>query len=81
MNLDALLEPQESRVIVCKLEATIQGLEEPYRSALSELVKRVPVEGGLSTHELSAKIKKAGLSISAASIHRHRAQICPCERG
>jgi hypothetical protein len=80
MNLDALLEPMESKPFVCKLRAIIEALEDPYRSALLDLVESSPERGGLSANQLSAKVKKAGLSISSASIHRHRAKICPCER-
>jgi hypothetical protein len=81
MNLDALLEPDESKSSPCKLETLIESLEDPYKSALVALVEIQPADGGLSANQLTAKIKKAGLSISSATIHRHRAKICPCERG
>lgn len=79
MNLEALLEPiQPKHVRTCKVQRTIESLEEPYKTALKNLCEVGADDGGASPNQASAKIREAGLEISQHSIWRHRIGSCPC---
>lgn len=80
MNLDALLEPLPNRrePKPCKLGQTLLQLEEPYKTALAELVSRSYADGGLSDRELYLRLDAAGIPVSPSVIHYHRRQACSC---
>ena len=78
MNLDALLKPIDNKTDPCKLQKLIDGLEDPYKNALLELVNLQSEAGGLSARQLSSRIKEAGFSISENTILRHRGNTCAC---
>jgi len=79
MNLDVLLKPIEPKPAVsCKSRKLIEGLEEPYKSALDALIHNDPDNGGLSPNKAAARIVEAGLDLSAHSIYRHRIGACAC---
>lgn len=79
MNLDALLKPIDNKADPCKLQKLIDGLEDPYKNALIELVNLVPENGGLSSKQLSMRIKEAGFGVSENTILRHRGKSCACK--
>lgn len=79
MNLEALLEPTpERRVRPCRLGQHILNLEEPYKTALMNLVAIGFSEGGLSDRELYKRLELAGISVSTSVIHYHRRKVCSC---
>lgn len=78
MNLDALLEPAENLRQPCKLGRIVNGLEEPYKSALETLIAVPYVDGGESDSALRVRLSKAGLHVSQPVIYRHRTHECSC---
>jgi hypothetical protein len=81
MNLESLLEPVEHEATPCKILKIIMELEDPYRSAVVQMLNTRFMDGGLSDEKLSMKMKKAGLRVSWQVIYRHRSKICCCYRG
>lgn len=82
MNLDALLAPVERRgVKPCKIARILTALEDPYKSALQNLIDTVYSDGGLSDAELSKRMKDAGLESSITSVRYHRGKLCSCSKG
>lgn len=79
MNLDALLEPAESLIQPCKLGRIVNGLADPYKSALENLLAIPYADGGESDAALRARLAKAGLHCSQPVIYRHRNKQCACE--
>lgn len=75
MNLDALLDsnlaPKGSKK--CLLGRTLDELEEPYRSALRNLL-----EGDTASEVVAFRIREAGLKGSARLVLLHRRAICGC---
>lgn len=80
MNLDELLKPVEREIPKCKLQRVIDGLDEPYQSALIKLTNVGFYEGGLSDQGLSKRLKTAGFQVSIPVVNRHRAKTCSCYR-
>ncbi len=73
--LDVLLEPAEqSEGQSCKIGRILIGLDEPYQSALTELLA-----GDLPDERVLLVMKKAGLNASYSTLYRHRRWICVCE--
>ncbi len=81
MNLDKLLEPVEHEARPCKILRIIMGLEDPYRSAVVQMLNMRFNDGGLSDEGLAKKMKSAGLRVSWQVIYRHRVKLCCCYRG
>lgn len=79
MNLDALLEPSENLNQPCKLGRIMAGLNEPYRSALENLIAVPFADGGESDARLRGRLAKAGLYVSQPVIYRHRHGECSCK--
>lgn len=81
-QLDALLVPiPDGGPRRCKLGKIIDGLEEPYRAALTGLVDTACVDGGLSDEGVRARMRAAGLAIGSSVIRRHRLRECTCQSG
>ena len=81
MNLEALLEPVPERNTIrpCRLGQHIIDLEEPYKTALRQLVEIGYSQGGLSDRELYKRLELAGISVSTSVIHYHRRNLCSCK--
>ncbi len=82
MSLDILLDPVPERNMTrpCKVTRIIESLEEPYKSALIELVDRSFEDGGLTAEELEHRMKIAELEVGSTVIRKHRKQQCSCEK-
>ena len=79
MNLEALLKPIETKPATpCKSRKLIDSLEEPYRTALDDLINKDAENGGLSPNKAAARIAEAGIDLSSHSIYRHRLGACAC---
>jgi hypothetical protein len=82
MSLDALLEPIPDRQArPCKLGILLTTLEEPYKSALENLVTLKHADGGLSDQALVGRLRQAGIPMSVSTAHYHRRGICSCVKG
>jgi len=82
MNLDALLAPIDERgPRPCRLGHLLATLEEPYKSALANLVTLKHADGGLSDQALVGRLREAGLPMSVSTVHYHRRNICSCTKG
>jgi hypothetical protein len=82
MNLDALLAPIEpAKPRLCKIGTLLTTLDEPYRSALENLVTVKHSEGGLSDQALCGRLREAGISMSVSTVHYHRRGLCSCVKG
>ena len=81
MKLDKLLGPVEQDAKPCKISKIIMGLDEPYSSAVLDMLNTNFMDGGLSDEGLSMKMKKAGLRVSWQVVYRHRRKICCCYGG
>jgi hypothetical protein len=62
----------------CIVKRTIDGLDEPYRSKLRDLVNTRWADGGLTETALSKLMQHAGLTCSATMLSRHRRGVCTC---
>lgn len=81
MSLDILLEPiQPKEPKPCKLGQALLDLDEPYKSALQNLVDTGHVDGGLTAAALAKRLQDAGLGISATVVHMHRKNQCSCRK-
>ena len=81
MNLDALLEPIPQRhTRPCKLGQALIELDEPYKTALQNLVTTEHENGGLTAAKLAQRLADAGLNISATVVHMHRKGQCSCRK-
>lgn len=80
MNLDALLEPVPDRnaKALCKVGAIVEGLEDPYKTALKNLLGTLYDDGGLSDEAVAERMTKAGLTIGSKTVYRHRRKGCTC---
>lgn len=78
MGLEALLAERPEPVRLCKVGRIVASLEDPYRTALIDLLAVTYVDGGESDGEISARLKSAGLPASGAHINRHRRGVCSC---
>lgn len=79
MNLDALLEPIETKPKqLCKVGRILDQLENPYKTALFGLIETKVADGGLSDDALAARMKTAGIAVGAKSIWTHRRRLCAC---
>ena len=79
MNLDALLKPIEPNAgTPCKIKRIMDTLEDPYKTALKNIVEKSVDDGGLSPNQAGARIREAGIEISSHSIYRHRIGSCAC---
>lgn len=82
MNLDALLAPIETaKPRLCKIGTLLTTLEEPYKSALANLVAVKHADGGLSDQALCGRLREAGISMSVSTVHYHRRGLCSCMKG
>lgn len=80
-NLDVLLQPlQVEEIQPCKVGRYILELEDPYKTALVNLVNTTHEDGGLSAERASERMRDAGLSVGATALRRHRERRCPCDR-
>lgn len=64
----------------CFIGKTLESLESPHREALQELVDVKFVDGGLGDFDLAIVMQDSGLSVSQATINRHRRNVCGCRR-
>ena len=82
MNLDALLAPIEPHPVrLCKIGILLTTLEEPYKSALTNLVTLKHADGGLSDQALCGRLREAGIPMSVSTVHYHRRALCSCVKG
>ena len=81
MSLDVLLDPIPDRnpAVPCKVGRIISDLEEPYKSAVVNLVSTSWPDGGLTDEQLASRLTKAGFPIGASTIRTHRKAMCNCE--
>lgn len=80
-NLDALLAPTTVYAgTPCNLARTLAGLPEPYKTALNDMLALPYADGGLTDHDITARMKSAGLRSSDSTVHRHRHHKCSCPR-
>lgn len=82
MNLDALLAPlpESNKTLPCKVGRIVLSLEDPYKTALTNLLANDHSEGGLTAESLEARMREAGLEVSASVIRKHRRHACSCEK-
>lgn len=61
MNLDALLAPlpERNKTLPCKIGRIVLSLEDPYRTALSNLLEHDHATGGLTAEDLETRMKEA----------------------
>jgi hypothetical protein len=81
MSLDILLEPVPERLPIqplCKVGKFQTDLAEPYKSALAALLTTSFNDGGLTDETLTERLNKAGLSVGATVVNRHRRSKCCC---
>ena len=78
--MDALLAPLPDRNISlpCKVGRILETLEDPYKTALINLLVTPYEDGGLSAEQLEQRMKQAGLEVGATVIRRHRKKQCGC---
>jgi hypothetical protein len=62
----------------CLVQKIIDGLDEPYKSKLRELVNTRYADGGLTETSLVKLMQHAGLACSATMMSRHRRGVCTC---
>jgi hypothetical protein len=81
MSLETLLAPIPSRVTkLCRVGRIIEGLDEPYKTAVINLVNLHRANGGLTEAELSSRFAEANLQASASVIYTHRSGHCACRK-
>lgn len=73
-QLDTLLLPRQGKP--CKVGRILGELDEPYKSALAELLAD---HDGMPDEPLRQLMKRAGLNVSYSSVYRHRREFCNCE--
>lgn len=80
MNLDALLAPlpERNKTLPCKVGRIVESLEDPYKTALINLLAQDVSQGGLSSEQLETRMREAGLEAGATAIRRHRKRQCGC---
>lgn len=80
MSLDALLEPMPERNMTrpCKIGQFHLGLEEPYKTALTNLLETSYQDGGMSDEHVTSRLSQAGLKVGATLVNRHRRRLCSC---
>lgn len=80
MSLDVLLEPVVQKDVNrrCKVGAFYDSLEEKYQTALYGLLFTKPEDGGISTLDLKARLKVAGVEVGDTVLHNHRNGKCVC---
>ena len=80
MSLDALLEPLPDRNApkLCKVGSIIDSLQDPYKSALHNLLIVSYDDGGASDEAIADRMKTAGLPVGARTIYQHRKKRCAC---
>lgn len=80
MNLDALLEPLPERnpKYLCKVGSIVESLQDPYKSALRDLLNNLYENGGLSDEAVADRMTAAGLKIGSRTVYRHRRKACTC---
>ena len=64
----------------CFIGKTLETLESPYKEALRNLVDVSFRQGGLGDFDLAIVMQDSGLSVSQATINRHRRNVCGCRR-
>jgi hypothetical protein len=82
MSLDVLLEPIPERSVKklerCKAGRLVADLPDDMRSQVIELMARPFIDGGLTDEAWQERFKRAGMSVSATIINRHRKGLCCC---
>lgn len=79
MNLDILLEPiPEPKPTLCKLGKVLEQLEDPYKTALQNLVNLQYADGGMSDEALTERLHQAELPMGSTIVNRHRRLVCSC---
>ncbi len=79
MNLDALLEPLPARnQEACKVGRILADLQDPYKTALINLLDTLYADGGLADEALAARMNAAGLPVGAKTVYKHRRKQCTC---
>lgn len=80
MGLDALLAERIEKIDLCKLGRIIGTLEDPYKSALTNLLAVGYYDGGESDDEIAERLRLAEMPISSATVNRHRNGRCGCPK-
>lgn len=60
----------------CKLGKIVRELEDPYYTALQNLLAD---HDGISDEQLRLLLIRAGLDASYSTVYRHRRQFCKCK--
>jgi hypothetical protein len=80
MSLDLLLEPIPVRDNQpCKVGRYLVALEDPYKTALLNLLNIPVADGGMSSEHVAQRMSQAGLPVGSTAVRRHREKRCPCE--
>lgn len=81
MSLDVLLEPIPAKAATpCKVAQLITSLDEPYKSAVQNLVDTSYKQGGLSDYQLRERLLSAGIDVGGTVINYHRRGVCSCRK-
>jgi hypothetical protein len=75
-----LLEEKRDGRKLCVIGHPLVDLDEPYRSALQDLVDRSWSNGGLTEFAVAQVMNEAGLKGSPTSVLRHRRRLCICQK-
>lgn len=81
MSLEILLSPPSpvKPTQPCKVGRILAGLDEPYKSALTNHLTRTHADGGYTDEFLSSLMGQAGFQIGATTVRTHRKGMCACE--
>lgn len=75
-----LLDEERDGRKLCVIGRHLTDLDEPYSSALEQLVDRSWNDGGLTEFAVAQVMNEAGLKGSPTSVLRHRRRLCICQK-
>lgn len=79
-SLDILLEPRAPEPPkFCKVGKILADLDEPYKTALINILELPYASGGFSDEEITTRMTEAGIPAGHTIINRHRRGRCTCE--
>lgn len=79
MSLEALLaSPAPLTKTPCKVGRILAGLEEPYKSALTNHLNTQFEQGGYTDEGLATVMATAGFQVGATTVRTHRKGACAC---
>ena len=80
MSLDVLLEPIPAKSKTpCKVGKVLASLDDPYKTALLNLLNTKFSDGGLADEHVAERLERAGFDIGATTVRTHRKGMCSCE--